>query len=174
MVAEGVQVVVSWSVVAAIAGIAAVITTIVYGEIQRRLARRQLRLAQEEAELRPKLVLSLKEVVFHHRPPNPGSQHVQASIVFNVTNDGKSAAHHVRCEVRLDERHLELDDMHGMNQDFSAERLGPSCAAPHQVNVGILSHGPTEASYVCACDEVGESEGRVAFVVPEWERDEPS
>lgn len=172
MVEKGDRVAVSWSVVAAIAGIAAVIATIVYGEIQRRSARRQLRLAQEEAELRPMLVVNLKEVVFHHRPHNPGSQHVQAAIVFNVANDGRSAAHHVRCEVRLDERHLVPDDMHGENRDFSAERLGPSCDTPHQVNVGILSHGPTEAIYVCACDEVGESEGRVAFVVPEWKRDE--
>ena len=130
--------------------------------------------AQEEAKLRPKLVVSLKEVVFHHRPPNPGSQYVQAAIVFNVANVGRSAAHHVRCKVQLDERHLELDDMHGQNHDFSAERLGPSCDAPHQVNVGILSYGPTEASYVCACDEVGESKGRVAFVVPEWKGDEYS
>ena len=172
MVEKGVRVAVSWSVVAAIAGIVAVVVTIIYGEIQRRSARRQLRLAQEEAELRPKLVVSLKDVVFHHRPDNPGSRHVQAAVVFNVANDGRTAAHHVRCEVRLDERHLELDDMHGQNRDFFAERLGPSRDAPHQVNVGILTHGPTEAQYVCACDEVGESEGSVAFVVPEWKRDE--
>jgi len=61
----------SWSVVAAIAGIVAVGATIWYGERQLRLARRQLLLAQEEAQLRPKLEVSLKDVVFHYRPPNP-------------------------------------------------------------------------------------------------------
>ena len=162
----------SWSVVAAIAGIVAVIVTIVYGEIQRRLARRQLMLAHEEAELRPKLVVSLRRVVYHHRPENPGSLHEQAAIVFDVTNDGRSAAHNTRCEVRLDERHLVPDDMHGVNHDFYAPHIGPSTTAPHQINVGVLSDGPTEARYSCVCDEVGKSEGSVEFEVPRREQSE--
>jgi len=161
-------------VVAAVAGIAAVIATIYYGEIQRRMDRRQLRLAQEEAELRPRLVISLKTVVYHHRPPNPGSKYEQAAIVFNVTNDGRSAAHNVYCEVQLDGDRLMLDDMHGANHDFFAPHLGPSATKPHQINVGVLSPGKTEARYRCVCDEVGEAEGPVGFEVPEREQKEGS
>ena len=151
----------SWSVagiagiVSVIAGVVVAVATVLYGEVQRRL--------------RPKLNISFKEVVFHYRPSNPGSRHVQAGIVFNVANDGRSAAHNVRCEIRLDERHLELDDMHGPNHDFFAARLGPSESQPLQVNVAILAYGPTEAHYVCVCDEVGESEGTIRFEVPERE-----
>jgi hypothetical protein len=54
---------VSWSVVAAVAGIAAVVVTVVYGEIQRRLARRQLTLAEEQAELRPELEVSEMQLI---------------------------------------------------------------------------------------------------------------
>ena len=162
----------TWAIVAAIAGIVSVIVTVIYGEVQRRLARKQLRLAQEEAELRPELVISLREVVFHYRPENPGSPLVQAGVVFDVANAGRSAAHKVRCEVRLDERDLAPDDMHGQNHDFSAPHIGPSVSLPHQVNVGVVSHGPTEARYLCVCDEVGKSEGRIEFEVPEWKREQ--
>jgi hypothetical protein len=55
-VAEGVRVV-SSSDVAAVAGIVAVLVTVVNGEVQRRLAQRQLTLAEEQAELRPELRL---------------------------------------------------------------------------------------------------------------------
>ena len=165
--------VVSWSVVAAVAGIVSVIVTVVYGEVQRRLSIRQLRLAQEEAGLRPKLTVSLRTVAYHYRPPNPGSKYEQAAIVFDVTNGGRSAAHNVSCEVRLDERHLELDDMHGQNRDFFAPHIGPSATLPHQVNVGVLSVGPTVARYRCVCDEVGESEGHLEFEVPERESNDP-
>lgn len=52
-----------WSVVAAVAGVVAVIVTVGYGEIQRRLARRQLLLAQEQAELQPKLEVSEMQLI---------------------------------------------------------------------------------------------------------------
>lgn len=166
--------VVSWAEIAAIAGIVAAVVsilalgaTVAYGEIERRLGEEQLRLAQEAAELRPKLVLSLRTVVYHYRPPNPGSTHAQAAVIFDVTNEGRSAAHNVSCEVHLDERHLELDDMHGQNHNFFAPHIGPSATVPHQINVGVLSVGPTVARYRCVCDEVGESEGRVGLAVPE-------
>jgi hypothetical protein len=113
-----VEVLVSWSVVAAIAGIVAVIVTILYGEVQRRIDRKQLRLAQEEAELRPKLVISFKTAVPHPRPPDPGTEHPHSAIVFNITNDGRSAAHNVHCEVHLDERRLVPDEMYGANHDI--------------------------------------------------------
>jgi hypothetical protein len=160
-----------WSVVAAIAGIAAVLVTIYYGEIQRRMDSRVLRLAQEEAELRPKLVISLRAVVYHHRPRDPGTQYPHAAIVFNVTNDGRSAAHNVLCEISLDEKHLIPDDMCDQNYDFSRPHLGPSATDPHQINAAVLAHGPTEAHYRCVCDEVGKSEGSVRFDIPEWKPD---
>jgi len=131
------------------------------------VSKKQLRLAQEEAELRPQLVASLKTVAFHHRPDNPGSQYIQAAIVFDIANKGRSAAHNVTCEFHLEEQHLVPDDMHGVNRDFSAEYMSPSKTLPHQVNVGIRSSGPTKADYRCICDEVGETKGIVEFEVPE-------
>jgi hypothetical protein len=156
-----------WSVVAAIAGIVAAIT----GIVAVIMTRKQLRLAQEEAELRPKLVISFKKAVYHPRPSDPGTPHPHAAIVFNVKNDGRSAAHHVNCEISLDEERLIPDDMYGQNYPFSIERLGPSDTEPYQFNVAVLAHGPTEAHYRCVCDEVGESDGTVEFKIPERQRD---
>jgi len=159
--------VLSWAEVAAEVAAIASIFAVIVGIVGVIMSRKQLRLAQEGAELRPKLVISFQTVVYHHRPPNPGSQYEQAAIVFDVTNDGRSAAHNVQCEIRLDERHLIPDDMYGTNHDFFSPHLGPSATEPHQINVGVLSHGSTEASYRCVCDEVGESEGSIEFKVPE-------
>ena len=156
----------SWSVVAAIAGIAAVVATIVYGEIQRRMAGRQLRLAQEEAQLRPKLAVSLRPVLYQPRPPNAGWPHDKVALVFDITNDGRSAAHNVRFEVNLDERHFALDEMNIVPAN-PIPRLGPAESVPHQVNVDVLSYGPTKARYFCTCDEVGASEGTIEFEVSE-------
>ena len=85
-----------------------------------------------------------------------------------MTNDGRSAAHHVLCEIHLDERQLIPDDMYGQNYDFVRDRLGPTATEPHQINAAVLAHGPTEARYRFVCDEVGESEGTLEFKVPEW------
>jgi hypothetical protein len=156
-----------WSVVAGIAGIVAAIT----GIVAVIMTRKQLRLAQEEAELRPKLMISFKTAVYHPRPPDSGTEHPHASIVFNVTNDGRSAAHHVLCEIHFDERHLIPDDMYGQNYDFDRPRLGPTATEPHAINAAVLAHGSTEARYRFVCDEVGESEGTVKFEVPEWKPD---
>jgi hypothetical protein len=133
--------------------------------------RRVLRLAQEEAELRPKLVISLRKVVYHPRPSDPGTQYPHAAIGFDVTNDGRSAVHNVRCEISLDEEHLIPDDMYGQNYPFVWPHLGPSATEPHHINVAVLAHGPTEAHYRCVCDEVGESDGTVEFKIPERQRD---
>jgi hypothetical protein len=167
---DGGGLVLSWSVVAAIAGIAAVVATIVYGEIQRRMAGKQLRLAQEEAQLRPKLSVSLRPVMYQPRPPDTEWPHDKVALVFAVTNDGKSAAHNVRNEIDLDERHFAPDEMNQLpKRDLEVQRLGPRDTVPHQVNVDVLSYGPTEAHYVCKCDEVGESEGTIEFEVTERE-----
>jgi hypothetical protein len=158
---------VSWSVVAGIAGIVAAIIG-VFAVI---MTRKQLQLAQEEAELRPKLVIALKAVGYHHRPPDPGTEHPQAAITFNITNAGRSAAHNVRCEIHLDERKLVLSDMHGQYHDFVRPHLGPTATDPHDIHVSVLAHGPTEARNRFVCDEVGESEGTINFEVPEWKPD---
>jgi hypothetical protein len=158
-----------WSVVAATAVIAAVAATIYYGEIQRRMDRKQLRLAQEEVELRPKLSVTLREVVYQNRPKDAGWLHDKAAIVFDLMNDGRSAAHNVHCEIRLDGRHFAPDDMHHSNHPYTNRHLGPSAKVAVQLNVDVLHYGSTEARYTCVCDEVGESEGLVEFEVRERE-----
>jgi hypothetical protein len=89
------------------------------------VSRKQLRLAEEEATLRPRIDVSFRKVAFHYRPDNPGSKYVQAAIGFNIANSGRSAAHNVRCEVRMDEQHLVPDDLHGVNHDFSLSAGAP-------------------------------------------------
>jgi hypothetical protein len=153
--------------VGALAGVGA----LVFAYLAWRVSKQELLLTQEEAELRPKLVLSFKTAEYHPRPPNPGTEHPHAVIVFNVTNDGRSAAHYVHCEISLDERHLIPDEMYGANYDFDRPRLGPTSTEPHQINAAVLAHGPTEARYRFVCDEVGESEGTVKFTIPERPRD---
>jgi hypothetical protein len=131
--------------------------------------RKRLRFAEEEATLRPRIDVSFRKVAFHYRPDNPGSKYVQAAIGFNIANSGRSAAHNVRCEVRLDEQHLVPDDLHGVNHDFFREYMGLKSTDAHHVNVGIRSYGPTKAHYRCVCDEVGEIEGDIEFEVPAYE-----
>ena len=87
-------------------GVAVGVGALIFAWLAWRVSKQELRLAQEEAELRPKLVISFKKVVYRHRPPDPGTQYPHAYILFNVTNDGRSAAHNVHCEISLDERHL--------------------------------------------------------------------
>jgi hypothetical protein len=69
---------VSWEVATFWVAVLAVVVTVGYGEIQRRGQARQrksdeeqLRLAREQAELRPDLEASLNTVAFHHLPPTP-------------------------------------------------------------------------------------------------------
>ena len=110
---------------------------------------------------------SLKQAAFHRRPLNPGSKYVQAAIVLDMVNNGRSVEHNVTCEVRFEEQDAIPDDMHGVSRDYFALRMGPSSTGVHSVNVGILSYGPTKAHYRCVCDEVGETEGVIEFDVPE-------
>ena len=152
---------------AAWVGVAVGVGALIFAYLAWRVSKNQLRLAQEEAELRPQVAVSFNEVVFHYRPPNPGSQYVQVAIVFDIANNGRSATHNVHCEIRLDEEHLELDDMHGENRAFNAPYMGPKSTNPYSINAGIRSYGPTRAHYRCVCDEVGETEGVIEFEVPE-------
>jgi hypothetical protein len=59
----------------------ALIATVVYGEVQRRLAQKQLALAQKQADVRPELTVTLGEPPWTHvKPENapeagPTTQH---------------------------------------------------------------------------------------------------
>ena len=143
-----------WSIVAAVAGIAAVVATVVYGEIQRRMARKQLGLAQAEAELRPRLSVSLRQIAHQLRPENAGWPHDKVAIVFDLTNGGRKAAHNVRCDVRLDVRHFAPDAVHRAKHPYTNRHFGPSETVAVQLNVEVLHYGPTKARYTCVCDEV--------------------
>jgi hypothetical protein len=145
-----------------------------YGERQRRSQAIQqkseeerLRRAWEEVARRPDLVLSFEWVVMEYRPPNRDSQYVKAAIVFRITNNGKSAAHNLHCEIRLDEQRLNPDDMHRKNRDFYTPYMAPKSAKVFSKKGGIRLYGPTKAHYRCVCDEVGEIEGVIEFEVPE-------
>jgi hypothetical protein len=92
---------------AAWAGVVVGAGALVFAYLAWWVSRKQLRLAREQATLRPKIVASFKAVEFHPPlnillpPPDP-----QAAIVFDLANNGRSAAHNVRCEFRFEEQHL--------------------------------------------------------------------
>jgi hypothetical protein len=166
---------VSWEVatfwVAVVAAFAAIVT-VFYGEIQRRAQSRQgkldeeqLRLAREQATLRPDLEVSFRTVAFPDLPPDTVVPHEQAVVGFNITNTGKTAAHGVRCTFQLEEPLGAPDPMMGENYDFQADYIGPKQPFPHEVRASVHDYGWTKARYVCTCDEVGESEGVVEFEV---------
>jgi len=169
VVAKSVPVLSGWVVAGTVAGVAAAIAGIVAtiaGIAAWRVSRRELSLAEEAAELRPDLAVSLKEVVFHYQPPDTLEQHKQAALVFEIANRGRSVATHVSCHFHLPPN-LEPDDMYGPNRPFAADRIAPSDSMPHGVNVKILEFGQAEVYCVWICDEVGKSEGPVAITVPE-------
>ena len=152
-----------------------VVVTLVYGEkrqrrsqaIQQKSEIERLRVAWEQVAPRPDLVVSFDRAVMEYRPPNRGSHYVNAAIVFRITNNGKSAAHNVHCEIRLEEQRSEPDDIHRKNRDFYAPRMEPKTTKVFSKKVGIRSYGPNKAHYRCVCDEVGETEGVIDFEVPE-------
>jgi hypothetical protein len=155
-----------WGLVASLlVGIAALL----YARRAARVSEEELELAKEQATLRPKLEMSLRDVVFHPRPENPGSPYEHVAVVFNITNTGRSAANNIRCEVDFKEEDLVPDDMYGANHDFFEHHIGPSEERVHQVNAAVHAYGPTEAHYICVCDEVGKSEGTVTVEVPKKE-----
>jgi hypothetical protein len=174
VVEEGTRAV-SWEIatfwVAGIAVFAAVVT-VFYGEIQRRAQSRQrksdeeqLRLAREQATLRPDLEVFFYTVAFHKLPPDTLVPHEQASVACNITNNGKAAAHGVHCIYQLEEPLGAHDPMMGEDHDFQANYIGPKQTFRHHVRVSVHDYGWTKARYVCICDEVGESEGVVEFEV---------
>jgi hypothetical protein len=147
--------------VGALAGVGA----LVFAYLAWRVSKRELGLAQQQAELRPHLVASLNTVAFHDLPPDTLVPHEQAAVVFDITNNGRTAAHGVRCEFRLEGPLGAPDPSMGENLDFEASYIGPKQTIPHTVRVSVYSYGSATARYSCICDEVGESEGVVEFEV---------
>jgi hypothetical protein len=165
---------VTWEVAIFWVAVLSLVVTLVYGErqrpnhaIQQKSDGERLRRAWEEVALRPDLVVSFEWAVMEYPPPNRGSQYVKAAIVFRITNNGKSAAHNVHCEIRLDEERSEPDDMHRKNRDFYAPDMEPKATKSFSKRVSIRLYGPTKAHYRCVCDEVRETKGVVEFEVPE-------
>jgi hypothetical protein len=107
----------------------------------------------------------LNTVAFHDLPPDTLVPHEQAAVVFDITNNGRTAAHGVRCEFRLEGPLGAPDPSMGENLDFEASYTGPKQTIPHTVRVSVYSYGSATARYNCICDEVGESEGVVEFEV---------
>ena len=147
--------------VRALAGVGA----LVFAYLAWQVSRRELRLARQQAELRPNLLASLNTVAFHDLPPDTLVPHEQAAVVFDITNNGRTAAHGVRCEFRLEGPLGAPDPTMGENHDFVANYVGPKQTIPHTVTVSVYSYGSATARYCCICDEVGESEGVVEFEV---------
>jgi hypothetical protein len=165
---------VTWEVAIFWVAVLSLVVTLVYGErqrpnhaIQQKSEKERLRRAWEEVALRPDLVVSFEWAVMEYRPPNRGSQYVKAAIVFRITNNGKSAAHNVHCEIRLDEECSEPDDLHRKNHDFYAPDMEPKATKALSKRVSVRVYGPTKAHYRCVCDEVGETKGVIEFEVPE-------
>ena len=150
-----------------IGGLAVGVGALVFAYRAWRVSEEQLRLAQEETELRPNLVASMREVAFHYLPPDSPVLYEQAAIVLNITNNGRTAAHGVRCEVVFDKEKLEAPyHTFGENNDFAAPYMGPRQALVHGWNVSVREYGTTEVRYLCTCDEVGAAAGIVEVEIP--------
>ena len=129
----------TWEVAIFWVAVLSLVVTLVYGQrqrpnhaIQQKSEKERLRRAWEEVALRPDLVVSFEWAVFDYPPPNRGSQYVKAFIFFRITNYGKSAAHNVHCEIRLDEERSEPDDMHRKNREFYAPDMEPKATKAFQ------------------------------------------
>jgi hypothetical protein len=162
---------VSWSEIAAVAGIIAavvgviaVVVTIYYGEVERRLARRQLVLAEEQAKQRPSLEVTLPAGQLHYQQPIPIPHgHVRdAHLLFELKNVGQAAAHHVECRFEFDSEHLDLMSI----ASFGFTRVPSLLPHTMQVNVRPRTHGLSRASYSCTYDEGEPVTGTIEFEIP--------
>jgi hypothetical protein len=155
---------VSWSVVAAVAGIIAVIVTIIYGEIERRLARRQLALAQEQAELRPRLEVTLPERQLRYLWPIPIPKGYarDGHLLFEIKNVGETVAHNVECTFEFERERLDLLG----TANFVYSRVPSLSPQIMQVNVRPHTHGLSRASYRCTYDEGEPVTGTIEFEIP--------
>jgi hypothetical protein len=146
-------------------GVAVGVGALVFAYLAWRVSKRQLRLAQEEAELRPQLVASAHALVFHTLQSNTPARYEQAALAFEITNNGRTAAHGVLCVFRLEEPFGEPDPRMGGNSDFQTAYIGPKQTLRHEVLVSVRGYGSTTVRYSCICDEVGETEGVIDFEV---------
>ncbi len=157
----------TWSVVAAIASIVAVIVTIVYGEVERRLARRQLELAEEQATQRPSLEVSVLRRQFQYQwpIPIPNGYMRDGHLLFEIKNTGRTAAHNIECRFEFDTEHLEPLG----SSSFGFARLAPFYPQIMQVNARPHTHGLSRVSYRCAYDEGEPVTDTIEFEIPEPE-----
>jgi hypothetical protein len=140
---------------------------LVFAYLAWRVSVKQFRLAEEQAELRPNLEVSLREVGWHYLPPDSSVPHEQVAITFNITNKGRTAAHGVRCTFLFEEQRLGAPHPnYGKNRDFEKQYIGPIQTAAHDVTRSVREYGSTKARYVCTCDEVGPTDGVVEVEVP--------
>jgi len=107
----------------------------------------------------------LHTVVFPTLPPDTLVSYEQAVVVFDITNNGRTAAHRVRCGFRLGKPLEGPALVMGKNDNFRADYIGPKQTFRHDVRVSVLGYGSATARYSCICDEVGESEGVIEFEV---------
>ena len=150
-----------------VGGLVVGVGALVFAYLAWRVSKEELTIAQEGAELRPNLVASLRETVFHWLPPDSPVPYEQATIVLNITNNGRTAAHGVRCEVVFNKEKLEAPHhTFGENNDFTAPYMGPRQALVHGWNVSVREYSMTEVRYVCTCDEVGAAAGIVEVEIP--------
>jgi hypothetical protein len=116
-----------WGLVIAVVSLLVGIGALGYARRAARISEEELELAREQATLRPKLVVSLKWMQYQPRPPNAGWPHDKLALVFQVANNGRSAAHTVRNEIRLNEQHFAPDEMNtAAKPEILIRHLGPS------------------------------------------------
>jgi hypothetical protein len=151
-------------IIAAIVGIIAVVVTIYYGEVERRLARRQLALAEEQAKQRPSLDVTLPEGQLHYGWPIPIPEGYsrEGHLLFQINNVGGTVAHNVECTFEFDSEHL---DPLGTTS-FVMSRVPPFSPNTMQVNVRPHTHGPSRTSYRCTYDEGEPVTGTIEFEIP--------
>jgi hypothetical protein len=140
---------------------------LIFAGLAWRVSTKELRLAEEEATLRPNLVVSVTEVGEAVRVLGSVEPNEQRVITFRIENRGRSAAHGVRCDFYLPLERLTPDSTHGGNVTFVRDYIMPSGYAVHDAYVNALEYGQAEVHYVCICDEVGKTAGEIQVPIPE-------
>jgi hypothetical protein len=140
---------------------------LIFAALAWRVSTKQLSLAEEEATLRPNLVVSLTEVGEDVRVPGSVEPNEQRAITFRIENRGRSAAHGVSCDFYLPLERLTPDSTRGGNVTFVRNYFRPSDYDVHDVYVNVLEYGQAEVHYVCLCDEVGKTAGEIQVPIPE-------
>jgi hypothetical protein len=164
----------SWEVATFLVAAASVVVTVVYGEIQRQrqkqdheLAEEQLRLAKEEAELRPELTVTLGEPPLTYLPvENLPSAGYDATLLLTIINTGGTTAHNVNGGLWLKDPHLEAEGYgHASFTDQFFGNLAPTLSYGLSARVRVRSYGMTKVRYRCWADEVPLTEGAFEFEV---------